>query len=717
MKTIKKIFLRLLVFISLCIFSTKVSANTINSIEMDVYIDLNGNAQITEIWNTYLNEGTEGYRPYTKLGNSTISNFSVTDETGIIYENLSNWNTSASFYEKAYKSGINHIPNGLELCWGISEYGNKTYTLKYKINNFVTQYTDTQGIYFNFLNLKQYIGNAKITIHSDYSFSLDNARIWAFGNKGTINFENGNIVLNSNRSLNEEQYMTVLVRFEKNLFDTSNISPMSFDDAYDSAMKEIIKWHNIIIVFIAIIIAIVILIIVKMKIKNYNKKNKASEATKIRKKIIFPALKHIFVSMSLIILVLHVPVILWVFIIEKFKGKEQIIFVFFAIISVVIIYLSHKLLKKIIGAPHNNLYEKNNLSKFRKEAYVLIFFLILLDPAFLLIVLYFIITKKDISIKISRNDNNNLDFGEYGRTLPYDNKIDYFRDIPCNKDLQRAYWVALQYNVVSASTLYKGIIGAILLKWIKEEKIAVKNTKQISADFKDNNYAIDIGNALDMPNQIENNLLEILKKASGDNGLLEVREFTNWCYIHHREIQNWFSSFDIIEEKSLEEQGLITPEKQMSTGLLGNKVQNLMKKVNPKLREDAIQLKGLKKFLLEFSRMPESNYYEVHIWEEYLIFATLLGIADRVEEQFSRLYPNFKEESKLGLYEVTQVTTYISNVTYNTYENSRIKQENRNSHNYSSHNYSGRSRSSGSGGRSYSGGGRSSGGSSGGGFR
>lgn len=99
----------------------QVSANSIKSIDMDVYIDNNGNATVTEIWNANLTQGTEGYRPYTKMGNSVISNFSVTDQTGTTYQSLSNWNTSASFSSKAYKNGIHTISNGVELCWGISK--------------------------------------------------------------------------------------------------------------------------------------------------------------------------------------------------------------------------------------------------------------------------------------------------------------------------------------------------------------------------------------------------------------------------------------------------------------------------------------------------------------------------------------------------------------------------------------------------------------------
>ena len=78
-----------------------------------------------------------------------------------------------------------------------------------------------------------------------------------------------------------------------------------------------------------------------------------------------------------------------------------------------------------------------------------------------------------------------------------------------------------------------------------------------------------------------------------------------------------------------------------------------IKKVTHQLKEDAIEMKGLKKFLLDFSTMPEREYFEVHIWEEYLMFAELLGIADKVEEQFSKLYPNFNQETRLD----TEITT------------------------------------------------------------
>ena len=60
-------------------------------------------------------------------------------------------------------------------------------------------------IYINFLNLDQPVKNAKVTIHSDIPFSLDNSRIWAFGNNGSINFIDGKIEILRQGSITLEQ--------------------------------------------------------------------------------------------------------------------------------------------------------------------------------------------------------------------------------------------------------------------------------------------------------------------------------------------------------------------------------------------------------------------------------------------------------------------------------------------------------------------------------
>lgn len=606
-KVIKNMLFYFFILISFFFSTIQVNANTINKIDMDIYIDPSGNATVTEIWNTYLNQGTEGYKSYTNLGNATITNFSVSDDSGRIYDTLSNWNTSANFNNKAYKNGIHDIPSGVELCWGISSYGNRIYTLKYDISNFVTQYTDTQGIYFNFLNLDQPINSAKITIHSDIPFSLDNAKIWAFGYEGTDIFNNGSIILESEKELSASQYIVGLIRFENNLFNTSNQSSNSFDDIYDSAFSDVND-------------------------SSYNQNNNSNAKTNILKTIILftilmcsPSI--FFIGFSLLIL-------------SIFRGRRG------------------KLSTWLWG---------------------------------------------------SGRYSGELNFGLDGKTLPNHDQINYWREIPCNKDLERAYWVCEQYNVVSEKTLSQGIMGAILLKWIRNGYITVSKTQKGLFSFKDNNYAIDFTKMTHADNEIENTLFEMLVMASGNNKILEAKEFSKWSKKNYAKVNSWFLSIKYKEQNALEQQGLITSSTEETEGMFGRKKKITVKNVNSQLREDAIQMVGFKKFLLDFSMMPEREYFEVHIWEEYLIFAQLLGIADKVEEQFSKLYPNFNQETLLNTEITTIAIRNMAEICYEAVQAGVASSSNRD--------YSGSSISSGSGGSSYSSGGSSSGGSSGGGFR
>lgn len=589
-----------LILFTFFLFIPQVKANSIKNINMDVFVEKNGDASVTETWKTTSNEGTEIYRGYAAKSYS-ISNFTVSDDLGRNYEFLSDWDISGSFNDKAYKNGINYTDDGIELCWGISQYGNRTYTLKYNISNLVKQYTDNQGIYFNFLSSIKAVDSVKITIHSDEPFSLDNAKIWDFGNNGEINFKDGKIVLTA-KNLTESQYIVGLVRFEHNIFNISNITSESFDDVYDSAMSDV---------------------------KDIEKPFE---------------IKDIFL---LLVAAIFFNPILWIVLLMIFINKFN--------------KKSEKLTEFILG---------------------------------------------------SRKRSGDLDFGLDGNVLPED--VNYYREIPSNKDLERAYWVCLKYSVIPEEKVKQGIIGAILLKWIKNGYITVLKMEKGILSFKDNNYAIDLTKITNVDNEIENGLLKILITAAGPNKILEAKEFKKWSKKNYSEVSSWFSSIDDQVELNLEKEGLITLTQETTQGMFGTSKNITIKNVNPKLKEEAIQLKGLKKFLLDFSIMPEREYFEVKTWEEYLIFAQLMGIADKVAEQFSKIYPNFNQESLLNSDFTTLAVINMADLGYTGmvqgYEiaNSRSSED---------HDYSGSSRSSGSGGSSYSSGGSSAEGSSGGGFR
>ena len=235
----KKIGLILTFAFAFLLFGFNVKANTINSIDMEIFVSNKGDAKVTEIWDVNLTENTEGYHPYYNLGNSRISNLSVMDETGKVYTYIPVWNINNTFNQKAFKCGIYHDGNEVDLCWGISSYGKKKYTINYNISNFIYNTTDGYQILFWELiphSMKPSPKKVTIKIFSDKEFSND-LPVWGYGNKdGLAIVSNGAIELESpSGGLKTKQYMTVLAKFPRGYFNTDNKIDKSWSEVFNKA--------------------------------------------------------------------------------------------------------------------------------------------------------------------------------------------------------------------------------------------------------------------------------------------------------------------------------------------------------------------------------------------------------------------------------------------------------------------------------------------------
>lgn len=216
---------------------------------------------------------------------------------------------------------------------------------------------------------------------------------------------------------------------------------------------------------------------------------------------------------------------------------------------------------------------------------------------------------------------------------------------------------------------------------------------------------------IDLDNFTEKELFRIFSDAV--NKTLEVKKFKKWCKKNYHIIDSWLNNILDMAQLELCKKGLITEVTKEKKGIFG-KTKTIRKKIiTPELVEEAIKLKGLKKFLLDFSTMPEKEIIDVHLWEDYLVFAQLFGIAKKVEKQFSEIYPDFNKQAILNTDITMVVASRMSNICYSEMKvGRRIHNASTILSDISSSGYS-----SGGGGHSYSSGGHSSGGSSGGGFR
>lgn len=214
-----------------------------------------------------------------------------------------------------------------------------------------------------------------------------------------------------------------------------------------------------------------------------------------------------------------------------------------------------------------------------------------------------------------------IKFGKTSKKLP--KEVNYMRDIPCNKDIYTAYWISKTYKIHKKDTDF---LGAILLKWMSEKKIEVR--KDISEGlFKKEKSSIVFSQNPTFTLELERKLYLMMYEASLD-GVLEANEFKRWASSNYKKIYNWFEDvLDVITEDLVSKQALI----QIS----GKKVETTDIVFN-----EAIKLKGLKNFLTDFSRIYEKNPIEVHMWQEYLMFAQIFGIADQVAKDFKNIYPD-----------------------------------------------------------------------------
>ena len=520
---------------------TIVKANEIKEINIFIEVDNNGNAKIVEVWKADMDKDTEIYLPYDNLEDSEFKNLTVTDDRGIKYETLSNWNINASFEEKKDKCGISKTKKGIELHWGISEYGKREYKITYDLTNFVVQSSDYQFTYMllqpKMSNLP--IKNLTIKIKGIEDFSTDNIEFWSYGNNGVINIEDGLIVFNSKGRLYKEDYMTILIKYKNKIFNTTSYDNKNFEQIKKSAM-------------------------------NGTKSIDAKEVVSF-----------------LITFLVFLPLFIFIFkLIIKSLTETKYIF------------------KKPTG-------------------------------------------------KIEKNIK----------------KVSYQREIPCNGDIKRISYILKLIGMVKDES---ALLGAYILQWKKKGFIEINKNekKKNSVEIKFLTKSIKTDDTIEEKfwkimlkaatttsmADFEKKILRFVQKYVPDKKeiddtiendeksklILESNEFNKYCSVNYQDVLEIFYDYIEDERNKLVKDGFIKYDYK-SFKILFKKYSIHREFFTEKMNEEVKKIIGFKKFLLDYSIINERESIEVELWDKYLIIAEILGIADKVEEQFENVYTKYKD--------------------------------------------------------------------------
>lgn len=238
MKRIKKLLLVApLLFV---LFSSTVHAkNNVSEIDISVTVKDDGSAYVVQNWSGEFEEGTENYIPIATK-DIGISNLKVSDEKGE-YTLVDDWDIDADFDAKKRKCGINKTDDGVELCFGISNYGENKYAIEYVVTDFVKSYSDYDGTNFMFINPQMSTfptdGKVSITLENGTSLDKENAGIWAFGYEGEVEFQNGSIAAYTTSALEDDNSMIVMFRLDKGILSPTKSVSKSFEEVKETAFE------------------------------------------------------------------------------------------------------------------------------------------------------------------------------------------------------------------------------------------------------------------------------------------------------------------------------------------------------------------------------------------------------------------------------------------------------------------------------------------------
>ena len=479
--------------------------------DLDITVTLysHGIAGIHEVWDLDTGEGiTEWYLPRENLGDIEVFNLKVLDEqynNANAFTDVGEWDVDLSRKQKTGKSSIVHKYNGVELCWGIGEYGHHVFHVFYGMKNVVKTLNDYDMLHMQFVNdeMKSPPQHVRVTIETDQEsvkavLDTANTRIWGFGYEGTVAYqEDGTVVFESSEPFGYYSSVIALLRFDKGIFDSPSVQDRDFQEVLDRALEG----------------------------ADFGPRGDSYDDDEDD---------------------------------DWWASLIAILLMFFG---------SKKVLNKGMG----------KVSKREK--------------------------KKFMGAKES--------------------EVTWYRDIPMDGDL-----IAADYALsrLGEDRKQNALASAEILRMIYQGYLDVRKdaSGMIEITFADSKYG---KGEMD---SIGSDLWSMMLEASGDDRVLQDKEFSAWSRKNKKRLYSWTEKMTLMGKKRFRDNGWM---------------QTVSSKTTPEGQLEVQHLVGFRKFLEDFTLTGQRETIEVHLWQDYLVYGALLGIADKVAKQLKDIDPVLFEQT------------------------------------------------------------------------
>ena len=199
-------------------------------------------------------------------------------------------------------------------------------------------------------------------------------------------------------------------------------------------------------------------------------------------------------------------------------------------------------------------------------------------------------------------------------------ECNYYKDIP-SYNLYKVGFLSAYFGI---SKNRSDLVGAFILKWMYDGLIDV--FPDDSKPFIRLNYDVLMDNEI----QLDKDLYGILRESSVHN-IIDGSKLERFASNHYLRVMTWFN---------MGVSNVITDEFVVGNVKRINKMGKMHLELQDGLINEATNLLGLKKYLLNFNQVPRENELTENTYKYLLIYAELFGIGDQVAKEILRKNPN-----------------------------------------------------------------------------
>jgi uncharacterized membrane protein YgcG len=162
--------------------------------------------------------------------------------------------------------------------------------------------------------------------------------------------------------------------------------------------------------------------------------------------------------------------------------------------------------------------------------------------------------------------------------------------------------------------------------------------------------------------EIEEDLYEMARMAAGDNQLLEKNEFEKWSTKNYSKVTAWPDRAIARGRSWFRNKGYFSGKDGVCTEEGAREACHLVEFMN---------------YLKNFTLTDQREAGEVKLWKEYMVYAQLFGIAEKVAQQFRKLYPaefaKMAEDTGLNSAEFYNMLHWTNAITRSGFNNAANK--------------------------------------------